>query len=238
MTHPSGRRGQRAIAVIPARGGSKRIHRKNIRLMSGLPLIHWAIQTAINSRQFDRVIVSTDDSEIAAIALEGGAEVPFTRSQGLADDYASTVSVVADAIIQVGGEDQFAFTCCVYPTGIFATIEDLKQGRLLLEANPKTHYVAPVVRYGHPIQRALEIDEQGKISFVDETQSLRRTQDLPPRFHDAGQFYMGRTESWLKGVSILGNAIGFELPSWRAIDVDSEDDWIRAEALYRTQLGR
>ena len=238
MTHATGHVSRRALAVIPARGGSKRIHRKNIRFMSGLPLIQWAIRTALDSRQFDRVIVSTDDPEIAAIALEGGAEVPFTRSQGLADDYASTVSVVADAIIQVGGEHQFAYTCCIYPTGIFATIEDLNQGRLLLDANPNAHYVAPVVRYGHPIQRALEIDEQGKISFVDETQSLRRTQDLPPRFHDAGQFYMGRTESWLNGVSILSNAMGFEMPSWRAVDIDSEEDWIRAQAIHRTQLGR
>jgi pseudaminic acid cytidylyltransferase len=237
VTLVPGRSDRQSLAVIPARGGSKRILRKNIRPMSGLPLIHWAIRTAIDSRQFNRVIVSTDDSEIAAIALEGGAEVPFTRSPGLADDYASTMSVVADAIMQVRGEDRFAYTCCIYPTGIFATIEDLHLAKLLLEANPNAHYVAPVVRYGHPIQRALEIDKKGRIAFVDDTQSQRRTQDLSPRFHDAGQFYMGRTESWLNGVSILSNAMGFEMPSWRTVDIDSEEDWIRAQAIHRTQLG-
>ena len=237
MTHAPGRGSRRALAVIPARGGSKRIHRKNIRPMSGLPLIHWAIRTAIDSREFDRVIVSTDDSEIASVALEGGAEVPFTRSQGLADDYASTMSVIVDAILQVRGEQYFKYTCCIYPTGIFATIEDLHEAKMLLEANPNAHYVAPVVRYGHPIQRALEIDEKGRIAFVDDTQSQQRTQDHSPRFHDAGQFYMGRTESWLNGVPILSNAMGFEMPSWRAVDIDSEEDWIRAQAIHRTKLG-
>ena len=231
-------RGEPALAVIPARGGSKRIQRKNIRLMSGMPLIYWAIKIALESGEFERVVVSTDDSEIAAIAIESGAEVPFIRSADLADDFASTISVVADAIYRIGSQREFGLTCCIYPAGIFATKRDLAASRQLLEANPGLSYVAPVLRYSHPIQRALEISDEGNLAFVDPAQSVQRTQDLAPRFHDAGQFYMGRTASWLSGVPILENAIGLELPSWRVLDIDSEDDWIRAQEMHRIQLPR
>ena len=226
----------RALAIIPARGGSNRIPRKNIRIMSGMPLIYWAVRTALASDEFERIIVSTDDAEIAAIAIESGAEVPFTRSADLADDFASTISVVADAIRRVGSPGEFEFTCCIYPSGIFATKTDLIEARRLLETNPSLPYVAPVLRYSHPIQRALEISEDGKLSFIDPAGSIQRTQDLATRFHDAGQFYMGRTEAWLSAVPILENAIGLEMPSWGVVDIDNEDDWIRAQELHRIQL--
>jgi CMP-N-acetylneuraminic acid synthetase len=204
--------------------------------MSGMPLIYWAIKAALESTEFERVIVSTDDSEIATIAIDSGAEAPFTRSAELSDDFASTISVVADAIGQIGSPHEFDLTCCLYPAGIFTTKEDLTEARRLLEVNPGVPYVAPVLRYSHPIQRAFEIGALGKIAFVDPPQSDQRTQDLAPRFHDAGQFYLGRTESWLSGVPILENAIGLELPSWRVLDIDNEDDWIRAQELHRIQL--
>lgn len=226
----------RALAIIPARGGSKRIPRKNIRLMSGMPLIYWSIKTALDSREFDRVIVSTDDSDIAQIAIECGAEVPFTRSAALSDDIASTISVVADAISRVSSPGAFQFTCCIYPGGIFATTSDLAEARLRLEVDPAIPYVVPVLRYSHPIQRALEIGASGELAFVQPTQAGQRTQDLAPRFHDAGQFYFGRTKSWLSGVPILQNATALELPSWRVLDIDNEDDWILAQELHRIQL--
>ncbi len=226
----------RALAIIPARGGSKRIPRKNIRPMSGMPLIYWAIKTALDSDEFERVIVSTDDFEIAAIAIECGAEAPFTRSAELSDDFASTISVVADAIRQVSRPGDFEFTCCLYPAGIFATRTDLAEARRLLEVNPSIPYVAPVLRYSHPIQRALEIGERDRLAFVEPTQAVQRTQDLAPRFHDAGQFYLGRTKSWLSEVPILENAIALELPSWRVLDIDNQADWIRAQELHRIQL--
>jgi N-acylneuraminate cytidylyltransferase len=198
-------------------------------------MIYWAIKTALESNEFERIVVSTDDSEVAAIAIECGAEAPFTRSKELSDDFASTISVVADAIRQIRGQREFRVTCCLYPTSIFATTEDLTGAKRLLEGNPLVHYVASVLRYPHPIQRALKIGVHGELTFVDPSQSALRTQDLEPRFHDAGQFYMGRTESWLSGVPVLENAIGIELPSWRVIDVDTEDDCRRAQELHLSQ---
>jgi N-acylneuraminate cytidylyltransferase len=226
-----------SVAVIPARGGSKRIPRKNIRVMNGRPLIAWAIETALASDAFSDVVVSTDDDEIAGIARDSGASVPFMRPAALADDVASTVSVVAHAVdhLREDGVD-IDLACCIYPASILVTPDDLRRAREVLLASSRD-YVSTIVRYGHPIQRALDVGADGALSVVDPTAAASRTQDLPPRWHDAGQFYWGRVAAWRDEIAILPNSVGYELPAHRAVDIDTEDDWLRAERLHAVALG-
>lgn len=227
-----------SLAVIPARGGSKRIPRKNIRPMNGRPLIAWAIETALASGEFSDVVVSTDDDEIAEIARALGASVPFMRPADLSDDNASTVSVVAHAVVHLHGlGHEFGHVCCIYPAAILVTADDLRGAREVLLASSQD-YASTVVRFGHPIQRALALGADGALQFVDPEAAAQRTQDLPPRWHDAGQFYWGRADAWLNTTPILPNAVGYELPSHRAVDIDTEDDWLRAERLHAVALGR
>jgi pseudaminic acid cytidylyltransferase len=222
------------LAVIPARGGSKRIPRKNIRPFAGRPMIGYAIGAAQASGLFDHVVVSTDDDEIAAIALELGAEVPFRRPAELADDHTPTVPVVAHAVRTC---DEFGWVaseiCCIYACVPMIEAADIAQGLDLLDGNPGVAYTFPVVAFPSAIQRALRRGPDGVTRpFFPEHQQTR-TQDLEPAFHDAGQFYWGRRDAWLQGLSIHGNASTIVLPEWRVVDIDTEDDWMRAEALHR-----
>ena len=223
-----------ALAVIPARGGSKRIPRKNIRLMSGRPLITWTIEIAVSSGVFSEVIVSTDDPEIARIAEASGASVPFIRPDELANDTATTGAVMAHAVEFVthagfAGDD----VCCLYPSAIFVTGEDLIRSRELLgSAHEDPQYVMSVVEYPHPIQRALRMDEAGIAIPVSPEFSFTRTQDLEPRFHDAGQFYWGKAEAWLQMLTVFGSAKAYELPSGSVVDIDTDADWLLAERIH------
>jgi len=225
-----------ALAVIPARGGSKRLPRKNIRQMSGRPLIEWAIELALDSNLFESVIVSTDDQEIAKIALAAGAAVPFERPAELSNDSASTGSVVAHAVREMQGHG-FAgeFVCCIYPASIFVNECDLANSRLLLERSDRD-YAATLVRYQHPIQRALDMDSQQRVTAVDPRGAAYRTQDLSPRWHDAGQFYWGRTQSWLDQIPVLPNSVGYELNATEVQDIDDEVDWQRAQIIHTQHL--
>lgn len=221
------------IAVIPARGGSKRIPRKNIRQFAGRPIISWTIEKALQSACFDRVIVSTDDEEIASVAIEAGAEVPFERSADLSDDHTSTVAVIADAIDRVEKVD---FACCIYPTAPMISEMALRRGLELLRSDPTMDYVMPIAEYPHPIQRSLSVNESGDITLVYPEHGQTRTQDLPARYHDAGQFYWGSSSSWLGQRPILGGKTrGVIVPSHTVVDIDTLDDWIKAEALFRAQ---
>lgn len=225
-----------ALAVIPARGGSKRIPRKNVRDMSGRPLISWAIDIALASGQFDEVVVSTDDDEIATIAESSGASVPFRRPASLADDHASTASVIAHAASHMRERGLVAdLVCCLYPAAIFVTTDDLVGARQLLEAATRP-YAAAVVPYPHPIQRALQLGTEGELTPVDPEGLAKRTQDLPARWHDAGQFYWGRASAWLAGQPILPNAVGYPLAVGAVVDIDTEDDWLLAERLHGARL--
>lgn len=222
----------RALAVIPARGGSKRIPRKNVRMMSGRPLVAWAVDLCRGSGLFEDTIVSTDDDEIAEIARAAGATVPFRRPAELADDHTSTVAVVAHTVSwftsQYGPLDA---ACCVYPAAILVADRDLSGGRDLLEQTDRS-YVASVTEYPHPIQRALERDDAGRLTFVDPAAAGARTQDLPPRWHDAGQFYWGRWAAWADGLAILPHAAGYPLAPGSVVDIDTEADWDRAASLH------
>ncbi len=222
------------IAVIPARGGSKRIPRKNIRTFAGRPMIAYAIAAACRSGLFEHVVVSTDDPEIADIARDEGAEIPFVRPAELADEHTPTVPVVVHAIRACTGMGWKADrVCCIYAAVPFIEIADLFATLALLERSG-ADYCFPVTEYPSPIQRALARDGVGRMSPFFPEFELMRTQDLKPAYHDAGQFYWGRTDAWLNNACIHSSGVGYPIPQWRVVDIDTEDDWARAQALFHT----
>lgn len=220
------------LAVIPARGGSKRIPRKNIKPFCGKSMIAWSIEAALQSDCFDEVIVSTDDAEIADVARQWGAGVPFIRPADLADDLTPTVPVVAHAVnycLDLGWRVEHA--CCIYPCAPLLHIDDLREAFELL-MTLDTEYVYPVTEYPHPVQRAMRRMPDGAMRFVSSEHELTRTQDLEKLFHDAGQFYFGKASAWLEDKKMHTAGIGMPIPSWRVVDIDTEDDWKRAELAF------
>lgn len=220
------------IAVIPARGGSKRIPRKNIKLFRGKPMIAWSIQVALQSGCFSQVIVSTDDPEIAATASAWGADVPFERPSELATDTAGTIPVVAHAIdwLKKSGHACDA-VCCIYATAPFLTSDDVRQGLELLRNND-CDFVFPAVSYGYPVQRAFRLTAERRVEMLDPNAFAFRSQDLETIFHDAGQFYWGRPSAWQSGESIFSRrSIALQVPTYRVQDIDTPEDWIRAEIM-------
>jgi pseudaminic acid cytidylyltransferase len=219
------------IAIIPARGGSKRIPHKNIKEFCGKPMIAYAIEAAQETGLFERIIVSTDSEEIATVARFWGGETPFIRPHDLADDFVTTAPVIAHAVreCQAFGWD-FNFVCCIYPCVPFVRSDDIQQvfGRLVTEGVP---YCFPVVQYAAPIQRAFTMGSNCRLKPVSSDHELTRTQDLPATFYDAGQFYWGTVGAWLTNPNIHSNGLGYVIPSWRVADIDSADDWLRAEII-------
>lgn len=222
------------LAVIPARGGSKRIPRKNIKPFCGKPMIARSIEAALESGCFDRVIVSTDDTEIAEVARQFGATVPFMRPAELSDDYTGTVPVIRHAIewFTASGEcpDQ---VCCIYATAPFISEEDICQGLESLVANG-CDYAFSVTSYAFPIQRAIRITPQGRVEMFQSAHFNTRSQDLEEAFHDAGQFYWGRASAWLEGKALFGlHSAPVILPRHRVQDIDTAEDWERAELMFK-----
>ena len=222
------------VCVIPARGGSKRILHKNIREFAGKPMIAWSIEAAQFSRCFDRVIVSTDDEEIAETARQWGAEVPFTRPAELADDHTGTIPVIAHAVDWLSANEETPdLVCCLYATAPFVRAEDLRRGREAL-VGWAADYAFSVTSYAFPIQRALRISDNEQVSMFQPEHFSTRSQDLEEAWHDAGQFYWGRAEAWLAGSPIFSErAVPVILPRHRVQDIDTPEDWERAEWLFR-----
>jgi pseudaminic acid cytidylyltransferase len=222
------------VAIIPARGGSKRIPRKNIRLFCGQPMIAWSIQAAKKSGLFDRIIVSTDDPEIAKLAFHLGAEAPFERPADLANDHAGTLPVIRHAVnwlMQHGTPVTHA--CCIYATAPFLREEDLRNSRMMIE-EPELDFVFSITRFAFPIQRALKLDVKNSLSMFWPEHELTRSQDLPVAYHDAGQFYWGTARAWRSQDRIYSaNCRGYELPEERVQDIDTENDWRVAEMKFR-----
>lgn len=221
------------IAIIPARGGSKRIPRKNIRPFSGRPMISYAIDAARSSGLFDRVIVSTEDEEIATIAGSTGAEVPFMRPHELADDHTGTVAVIVHAIQAcraLGWEIHQA--CCIYPGVPMIQANDLQQADCML-AEGDTPFVLAVAPFPSAVQRALRRNEAGQMIPFHCEHINTRSQDLEAAYYDAGQFCFGLAQAWLCGQSPHLHGKGMVIPQWRAVDIDTPEDWHRAELLYR-----
>lgn len=222
------------LAVIPARGGSKRIPRKNIRPFCGKPMIAWSIEAALQSGCFDLVIVSTDDTEIAEIAREHGAEVPFMRPADLSDDHTATIPVIGHATewFRKRG-DAPGQVCCIYATAPFVRAEDIRQGLRTLEQTG-SDYAFSVTSYAFPIQRAIRITPQGRVEMFQPEHFNTRSQDLEEAFHDAGQFYWGRASAWLAGKPIFSlDAAPVILPRHRVQDIDTLEDWERATWMFK-----
>ena len=228
------------LAVIPARGGSKRIPRKNIKEFCGKPMIAWSIEAAKQSKCFDQIIVSTDDTEIAAIAIALGATVPFMRPPELANDFAGTTPVIKHAVQWF--LDHATTTnmmappteiCCIYATAPFLQAADLQNGLAQLVAQ-KADYAFSVTNYAFPIQRALKITSNQRVSMFQPEHFNTRSQDLENAYHDAGQFYWGKSEAWLsEKVIFQTNSIPVILPRHRVQDIDTPEDWLRAERMFK-----
>ncbi len=227
------------VAIIPARGGSKRIPRKNIREFCGKPMIAWSIEAAKTSGCFDRVVVSTDDLEIAEVAKNWGAEVPFTRPAELSDDYAGTLPVIRHAVdwLHQNGET-VNYACCIYATAPFISPEDLQRGWKLIQQEAVS-YAFSVTSYAFPIQRAIQITTDGRVAMFSPEHFNTRSQDLEEAWHDAGQFYWGAADAWLEERPIFSDgAVPIKLPRHRVQDIDTPEDWTRAELMFKAMQGQ
>ncbi|RYY57824.1 MAG: pseudaminic acid cytidylyltransferase [Chitinophagaceae bacterium] len=221
-----------AIAIITARGGSKRIPRKNIRPFLGRPVIHYPIAAALESGLFELVIVSTDDPEIAAVAVAAGAEVPFLRSAKNSDDYATTADVLNEVLEWYGSSGRsFTSLCCIYPTAPFVTADKLKVAFEMMTARDADS-VFPVVQHSHPLYRSLLIKDELISPAFPEYENVR-SQDLPATFYDAGQYYWLNAERFTRSAKIYtGNSVPLVVSEMEVQDIDSEADWIMAELKY------
>lgn len=222
------------LAVITARGGSKRIPRKNIKNFCGKPIIEYSIAAALKSGLFDEVMVSTDDEEIAKISMEAGASVPFMRSESTSNDYATTKDVLLEVLSEykkIGKE--FDYLVCLYPTNPFITSEKITDAINIL-VKEQCEEVVPVVRFSFPPQRAYIIDEEKSLKYKWEEYKNSRSQDLQLFYHDAGQFYCYNVKQYLKdNGNICGHVYPIILPEYEVQDIDNEDDWKMAEFKYR-----
>lgn len=229
---------ERSLCVITARGGSKRIPRKNIKDFLGKPIIAYSIDAALRSGLFDEVMVSTDDEEIARVARACGASVPFMRGAATSGDYATT----PDVLIEVLGEyskrgDEFGIICCVYPTAPFVTPKELQDAHTLLVGSGAPS-VVPVTGFDFPPQRAFSVDDEGRIAYSSPEYAMARSQDLPSLVHDCGRFYFART-SLLEATRslVMEGTRGMRIPESLVQDIDTEEDWKLAEIKYRYAFG-
>lgn len=225
------------LCVIPARGGSKRIRKKNIKHFAGKPLLAHSIEAAQSSTLFEEVIVSTDDEEIATVARELGASVPFMRPHSLSDDFTGTGLVVAHAIEECGKSGLLPdFVCCIYATAPMLDSNDVAKGLHLLQSG-EWSYVFSATSFESSVFRGFMQLHHGGLEMLFPEHADTRSQDLSEIYHDAGQFYWGRRQSWLDGEPVFGtHSTIVKLPRWRVQDIDTEEDWTRAELMYRAVL--
>lgn len=222
------------VAIIPARGGSKRIPRKNVRDFCGKPMIAWTIQALQQSGSVERIVVSTDDDEIAGVARSFGAETPFSRPGVLADDVTATLPVMSHAVAELRAQGwQLDRVCCAYATAPLVNASDLRAAVELLDATA-ARYVFSCTSFAFPIQRALQRTVGGGVEPMFPESIGMRSQDLPEAFHDAGQFYWGRAAAFeLQQAIFAPHSRPFMVPRFRVQDIDTPEDWVRAELLFR-----
>ena len=228
----------KTVAIFTARGGSKRIPRKNIRLFRGRPILEWPLQAALQSGLFDEVMVSTDDPEIAEVARSLGAAVPFLRSAETSNDTATTSAVLSEVLRTYAGLGRnFEMACCLYPTAPFVTAQLLRDSHELLLTSD-LDVVMPVTAFGYPIWRSLRRDDAGRVELNWPENLNKRSQDLPKAYHDAGQFYWFRTGAFMiSGVMMGSNTGSILLPEAQVQDIDTEDDWAMAELKHERLFG-
>ncbi|QHV96265.1 pseudaminic acid cytidylyltransferase [Spirosoma endbachense] len=224
------------IAIIPARGGSKRIPRKNIRPFLGKPILAYVIDAALRSGLFSEVMVSTDDEEIAGIARTYGASVPFMRQAETANDFATTADVLGEVLNQYAQKGStYDYACCLYPTAPFITPTLLQRAFSTL-TNKQFDTVYPIQRFGFPIQRAVLLNDE-KVQWFQPEHALTRSQDLEPAYHDAGQFYFFNTKTFEQTLRLITNhSGGIIVPEMEAHDIDTEEDWQVAEFKFKLRL--
>ena len=222
------------LCIIPARGGSKRIPKKNIRFFCGKPIIQWSIEAALESECFDKVIVSTDSQEISKVSKRIGAEVPFIRPKSLSDDYTATAPVINHAIeFMKQKHGNIEYVCCIYATAPFVEPDYIRDGlKKIIDTN--ANFSFSVTSFPFPIQRAIKLTKDQKSQMFFPENLNKRSQDLEDAFHDAGQFYWGKSSAWLEGKSMFDdNSIPIEIPRYKVQDIDSEEDWQRAELMFK-----
>lgn len=230
---------KKSVAIITARGGSKRIPRKNIKEFCGKPIIAYSIEAALESEIFDEVMVSTDDKEIAEISEKYGAKVPFLRSAETSGDYATSADVLTEVIESYRSRGlEFTYFCCIYPTAPFVTAEKLKVAMEMLEKNPELDAVVPVVKFSFPPQRAFVIEDE-KVKIIRPEIFQMRSQDLEPIYHDCGQYYCMKTKEFLETQRlVLKNTYPIITPETEVQDIDNMDDWNIAEIKYQKMTGK
>ncbi|MBE0499775.1 MAG: pseudaminic acid cytidylyltransferase [Campylobacterales bacterium] len=220
------------VAIIPARGGSKRIPRKNIKDFCGKPMIAYSIEAALESELFGRVIVSTDDEEIASVAKKYGAEVPFMRPKELSDDFTPTIPVIAHALEQLLREAPVNIACCIYATAPFIQSRFLKEAYAALIQSGSA-YSFSAASFAFPIQRAIKLDAHRHVEMFYPEHFNTRSQDLEEAYHDAGQFYFGAAQAWMEGKPIFTKeSTAIILPRYRVQDIDTPEDFKLAELMY------
>ena len=220
------------VAVIPARGGSKRVPRKNIRTFAGQPIIVWPIKAALSSGLFDQVVVSTDDPEIAEVARMTGASVPFMRPENLSDDYADTKSVIRHAISELKLKTEVQ-VCCIYPTSVFADAQSLKDGLEKLNES-KCSFVFSITSVDPSVYRSFTKTADDHITMLFPENHAKRTQDLPSLYCDAAQFYWATVGAWQSDLDIFGaDSIGVFIDPSRVQDIDTESQWLAAERMFQ-----
>lgn len=223
------------VCIIPARGGSKRIPRKNIKEFLGKPIIAYAVEAAKKSGLFDRVVVSTDDKEMAEVAECFGAEIPFLRPKELSDDFVGTTPVIAHAIRELEKDGmRINVACCVYATSVFLTEDMLRQGFEALVSSPQKQYSFSVAEFGAPIFRSFKLLDGGGVEMFFPDNFAARSQDLPSAYHDAAQFYFGRRDAFLKELPIFAtHSAAVKIDRRRVQDIDTPEDWEIAESIYK-----
>ena len=222
------------LAIITARGGSKRIPKKNIRPFLGKPIIAYSIEAALKSRIFDEVMVSTDSQEIADVAIKYGAKVPFFRSAKNSDDHSTTAEVIEEVLLEYQKQyKEYDYVCCLYPTAPFITKERLKEAWQLLKQE-HADSVLPVVPFSHPIQRSFKIDSDQNLKMNWPENVNARSQDLPSAYHDVGQFYFIDVKKFLiQKKMFMNNILPIIISELEAQDIDNEEDWQIAELKYK-----
>ena len=217
------------ICIIPARSGSKRIKNKNIKNFLSEAMICITLKKLKNSKIFKKIVVTSDSDKILKIAKTCGADILIKRSKKLSDDKTTTVPVIVDAIKKLENQIIFDSVCCIYPCNPFLNLEDLKKANnLLFKSN--NYFIFPISKYSHPIERALFINKNNEVNFYKKNFSKSRTQDLKESFFDAGQFYLAKKVTWINKNKKYKGII---IPSWRCHDIDTNEDWLRAEILYK-----
>ena len=223
-----------AIAIITARGGSKRIPRKNIKIFCGKPIIHYSIEAALESGIFDEVMVSTDDEEIAEISKAAGAHVPFFRSEETSNDTATTADVLLEVLDEYEKRGKsFEYGCCIYPTAPFVTARKLTEAMELLKKSG-AESIVPMQEFSYPPQRGLFIDENGLVKMLHPEYATTRSQDLQKQYHECGQFYIFRNDAFrVQKDTTMEKSIPYIIDPVESQDIDNESDWLLAELKYR-----